>query len=494
MESEDLRPKNRRLNQASVLNNLIVKKRWLWISLMVGFLFLLDVTNVTPVAAHPGPGDYGRSISFDGRTRTFAIHVPPTYVSGSAVPLVLDFHGYTSNSSEQARLSGFREVSDAENFIVAYPQGVGNSWNAATFCCGEALAAKLDDVGLARAIVEAISAEFTIDSERVYATGLSNGGAFSHRLACEASDVFAATAPVAFPLGILPLSACEPSRPITVAHFHGLGDWIVPYAGTFWAPASQTSFASWAEKNQCEGTPVEEGPCETFTQCAGGVETTLCSLNGEHIIYSNDDDFSIARSAWSILSRFTLSEDQSDAATPVAGNSLVIKDKFDATRRKIILSLKDPAIDTSPGSGMNPAISGLKVQFYNAAGGDDVACFDLPAGEAWRQGGSSTGPSYNYRDPQAQFGPCRSVTITDGQQFRMTCAGRRAPIAYSLDEPAQEAVAVRVESAGKAYCAVFGGAISRDLGIDPSTSRGTGLFKAKGAPSPAACPPAPPCP
>ena len=137
---------------------------------------------------------------------------------------------------------------------------------------------------------------------------------------------------MAFPLGILPLTACEPSRPITVAHFHGLGDTVVPYAGTFWAPASQESFAAWAEKNQCEGSPVVDGPCETFTQCAGGVETTLCSLNGEHVIYFNSNGFSIAWAAWNILSRFTLSQDEPSTATPVAGNRLLIKDKADATK------------------------------------------------------------------------------------------------------------------------------------------------------------------
>jgi len=483
-----------RLNRALLLEHVSVKKKLHFISLMFGVLALLDAAHAAPLAAQSSSGDYARSIVFDGRTRTYNVHVPPSYVAGSAVPLVMDFHGYTSNSNAQASLSGFRQVSDAENFIVAYPQGVGNSWNAATFCCGEALAGRVDDVGLAVAIVDAISAEFTVDSERVYATGLSNGGALAHRLACEASEVFAATAPVAFPLGILPLSACQPSRPITVAHFHGLGDSTVPYEGTFWAPASQASFASWAEKNQCEGSPVVDGPCETFTQCAEGVETTLCSLNGGHIIYSNSNNFSIASSAWNILSRFTLSPDQPDEATPVAGNSLLIKDKTDTTRRKIVLSLKDPTIDTSPGSGINPALDGLRVQFYNAADGNDVACFDLPAGNAWRQNGPITGPTYNYRDSQAEFGPCRSVTISDGQQLRITCTGRRAPISYSLDEPAQEAVAVRVESGDTNYCAIFGGIVISDSGIDPLSPRGKGLFKAKLAPSPASCPPAPPCP
>ena len=124
----------------------------------LGTLFLLTVSAST-ATAQSGAGDYARSLVFEGRTRTYNVHVPSTYVPGSSVPLVLDFHGYTGTSSAQAGTSGFRAVSDAENFIVAYPQGVGNSWNAATFCCGDARAAGLDDVGLAVAIVDAINGD-----------------------------------------------------------------------------------------------------------------------------------------------------------------------------------------------------------------------------------------------------------------------------------------------------------------------------------------------
>ena len=101
-----------------------------WTTLVFGFLALVGVLGSPPAFAQSGPGDYSRSIVFDGLTRTYDVHVPASYVAGSSVPLVLDFHGYTSNSSAQAAMSGFRAVSDAENFIVAYPQGFANSWNA----------------------------------------------------------------------------------------------------------------------------------------------------------------------------------------------------------------------------------------------------------------------------------------------------------------------------------------------------------------------------
>tara|TARA_Y100000385_G_scaffold263763_1_gene296546 strand:+ start:215 stop:508 length:294 start_codon:yes stop_codon:yes gene_type:complete len=78
--------KNGRLNRALVFETIVVTKRWLWISLMVGFLVLLDVATVVPVASQPVPGDYARPIAFGGRTRTYNIHVPSTYVAWQVIP------------------------------------------------------------------------------------------------------------------------------------------------------------------------------------------------------------------------------------------------------------------------------------------------------------------------------------------------------------------------------------------------------------------------
>ena len=111
----------------------------------------------------------------------------------------------------------------------------------------------VDDVGFARALVEAIAAEAPIDLRRVYPTGLSNGGAMTHRLGCEAADTFAAIAPMAFPLALVPRSTCQPSRPIAVIYFAGLTDTLIPYDGGPIPPAGPVipsapdSFAYWRD-------------------------------------------------------------------------------------------------------------------------------------------------------------------------------------------------------------------------------------------------------
>jgi polyhydroxybutyrate depolymerase len=226
--------------------------------------------------------------------------VPPSYTGQSAVPLVLDLHGLGSNSGQQAGLSGFRRKSDEVGFIAAWPQGVGNSWNAFG-CCGTADFFNIDDPTFLRAVVARISQLGNINRNRVYITGLSNGGFMTHRMACVAADIFAAAAPVSAPLNTS-TATCRPSRPITVVAFHGLNDGIVAYNGGAFQSA-QNSLTTWASIDGCVGgrTVLElPGParCETFETCNGAAEAGLCSLNSTHIAYNTQTDLNIADYVW----------------------------------------------------------------------------------------------------------------------------------------------------------------------------------------------------
>jgi polyhydroxybutyrate depolymerase len=91
--------------------------------------------------------------------------------------------------------------SDEAGFVLIMVNGYSNSWNAGT-CCGAASTEQLDDVALYRAVFAEVGKHVNIDLDRVYATGLSNGGYMSFRLACEAADIFTAVAPNAAALGI----------------------------------------------------------------------------------------------------------------------------------------------------------------------------------------------------------------------------------------------------------------------------------------------------
>ncbi len=275
------------------------------------------VTGAGPVVAALAPGDYVRTLDTGGHTRTYRIHVPPGYTGASAVPLVLDFHGLGSNSAQQSGLSGMIGVSNQQGFLVAHPDGFRNAWNAGICCRND----DIDDVAFVRALVAAIATEANVDARRVYATGLSNGGAMSQFLACEAADLFAAAAPMAFPLPYWILSECRPVRAIPVLAVMGLTDVLVTYdRGPF--PTAPATFAYWRDVNGCTGTAPDrtvtsgQSRCETYTRCANGTQAGLCSVvalaipgsaASGHILYLNDD-FVLATVAWDFLSQFTLPE------------------------------------------------------------------------------------------------------------------------------------------------------------------------------------------
>ena len=249
------------------------------------------------------PGDHDLELDHDGEGREFKVHVPASYDGMSAVPLVLDFHGWTSSATAQTGASGWIEKADAEGFIVVHPQGIDDSWNGGALCCGTAQSRRVDDEGFARAIVMRLQADACIDPQRVYATGISNGGAMSHLLACNAADVFAATAPVVMGNGARP---CEPSRPVSVIMFRGRQDPLVPYnGGTF--PSARADFEQWRDLNGCTGSPetIHE-LCETYAECDDGVEVTLCSADVGHIFYTNTQGISVADIAWEAFARQTL--------------------------------------------------------------------------------------------------------------------------------------------------------------------------------------------
>lgn len=221
----------------------------------------------------------------DGAARSYEIYVPSRYDGTTPLPVVLSFHGFTSSGPLQQEGTKMDETAEREGFVAVYPNGLDNSWNAGV-CCGRSAQDGVDDVGFARAVIEDLGARGCIDTARVYATGMSNGGFLSHRLACEAADVIAAAAPVAAVLGI-DESECMPSRPISIIHLHGTADPLVAYegGGVPGSPSAAESIEGWRMRNGCTGDPritYENGAatCETVDDCDGGVSVTLCSIEG----------------------------------------------------------------------------------------------------------------------------------------------------------------------------------------------------------------------
>ncbi len=174
--------------------------------------------------------------------------------------------------------------------------------------------------------------------------------------------------------------------------------------------------------------------------------------------------------------------------TRISGKQLLIKDNPNATKRKIVFMSADPTVGTA--SDFDPFTYGARVQIYNANGGGDSACFDMPsAAGTWSFGASS-----KYKDNAAIYGPCKSAQVKHGS-MKIVCMAKIQPIDYSLDEATQGAVGVRFTAGPRTYCAEFGGIVKKDSGTDPPIVGGKGQFQAKDAPAPVTCPvPPAPCP
>lgn len=247
----------------------------------------LELTGV------PGQGSY---------TRQYKVHVPPGYDPTVPTPVVFCIHGL----GQDAVLfcvngAAMDKKSDSAGFILVMPNGYQSSWNGGT-CCGAASTEKLDDVALFRAIFAEVNQHLNVDHKRVFATGLSNGAYMSYRLACEASDLFAAVAPGAGAIGINSIgggtnpasdfTTCNPTEHVSVLDIHGTADPLVPYS--LQAP----SLALISSRDGCSATTVPatspqsggDTTCVSYTGCATGVEVTGCTIaGGGHCWFGSPD-------------------------------------------------------------------------------------------------------------------------------------------------------------------------------------------------------------
>jgi len=221
-------------------------------------------------------------LSHDDLDRELLVYVPSSYDHETPMPMVFAFHGYSNSTMQQEEWSMLSTKAEEAGFILVYPRGVGSpsAWNAGD-CCGDGVA---DDVGFVSAMIDFLEAELCVDLQRVYATGYSNGGFLSHRLACELSDRIAAVASVA---GVMGIDDCSPGRPMPVLHMHGTSDFVVPYDGSMFSGFESVAetFAGWAERNGCTGEAelsYENGDvtCELHGECDAGVEVELCTIEG----------------------------------------------------------------------------------------------------------------------------------------------------------------------------------------------------------------------
>lgn len=171
----------------------------------------------------------------EGVERRYLIYVPPGLDDRSAPrPVVLALHGGGGTALGMVRLTlgRFNQLADEHGFYVVYPQGVGNSWNDGRGdVSSRAHAERIDDVGFISVLIAHLQSEYPVDSRRIFATGISNGGLMSFRLACSLPGTIRSIAPVTASIPTEIAESCMQGSGVGLVLFNGTDDPLVPYDG-----------------------------------------------------------------------------------------------------------------------------------------------------------------------------------------------------------------------------------------------------------------------
>lgn len=206
---------------------------------LVAVLLLAGCTTAPPPEPYP-PGSTAHTLEIGGIDRSYRVYVPSNLTEGPS-SLVVMLHGGFGSAEQAELVYGWDRQAERDGTIIAYPDGIGRSWNAGG-CCGAAVARDVDDVAFIEAMVAEISRGLDVDPRRTFAAGMSNGGILAYRLACE-SGLFAAIAAVSATM----LVECHPPGPVSVLHIQGALDGSVPPDGS---PGAGTQ--------QIDGPPLDE--------------------------------------------------------------------------------------------------------------------------------------------------------------------------------------------------------------------------------------------
>ena len=194
------------------------------------------------------------TIQHNGVARSYYVSYPIN--STESTPLIINMHGYGGTAQDQQTYSQMDQFAHAQNMTVVYPQGLNYSWNVFTAWDTN----PYDDVGFISDMIDDISNNFDIDSNRIYACGMSNGGYMSYRLACDLSDKITAFGSVTgnFMLNSSPNDCEDQNREIPIIHFHGTADAVVNYYPPSFdnALTVQESIAFWSNYNSLDNEMI----------------------------------------------------------------------------------------------------------------------------------------------------------------------------------------------------------------------------------------------
>lgn len=209
--------------------------------------------------------------------RGYGIFIPSTYSEDSEpMPLVIALHGFGGEWRNFSRTTGLIPAAERYGFIVAFPNGYLSQWNDGSI--GDHYE---DDVEILLELIEFVAESHSIDRERIYLVGFSNGGTMVFRAACDAPNIFAGIASIGGTMRRA--QQCEEEAATSVLIIHGTGDTVVPFAGGNGRYTVPDTANFWLELNQCSQGNVPDYDPTRFRQGVAAYYHTECA-NGHQVL------------------------------------------------------------------------------------------------------------------------------------------------------------------------------------------------------------------
>lgn len=235
-----------------------------------GVVYLAGTSADDGTGAAHTPSPLIETLTIDGRELT--VRLPPSFVDGQPLPLVMLLHGYTSSGDLQERYFRIAPEADRRGFVYVHPDGTADRtgkrfWNATDACC-DLYKTGVDDSRHLRAVLDALKAKYPIDARRIYLIGHSNGGFMSFRMACDHADTVTAIASLAGATW-KDTARCNPSSPVSVLAIHGTADGTIRFAGDTTYPSATRTAADWAALDGCSGPGADRAAIDVVADLPG---------------------------------------------------------------------------------------------------------------------------------------------------------------------------------------------------------------------------------
>jgi phospholipase/carboxylesterase len=167
------------------------------------------VTAPTGVMHRPATEEHGE----------YSLYVPENYDPNQRWPMIIALHGGHGRGDDS--LLTWLRPAKSKGYIVLSPKSLDQTWS---------LSQPGVDIRSLLSMVEELLDEYVIDTGRLFATGLSDGGTFSFALGLSCPKLFAGIAPIAAAGQFIALLDLEQSKTLPVFLVHGAKDFIFPVA------------------------------------------------------------------------------------------------------------------------------------------------------------------------------------------------------------------------------------------------------------------------